>query len=501
MRQTAADINASPENVRAERYFPRWDRDDLAPAPRFQPRHWTSLIGPGVLMVGANIGGGEWLFGPVVTAQYGGRIMWLAFTAILLQVFYNLSVMRYALYCGESIFVGFFRTAPGPRFWTVFYLVVDFGAFWPYLSSNAAVALAAAYLGRLPTQEDQALVRTLGYGVFLACFIPLVFGGKIYNALEKVMVVKLILVLGYLGFVSVFLVSWGTWAEIWSGLFRFGSLPEGNFSWATLAAFAAVAGAGGLTNTTFSSYARDKGWGMGAKVGAIPSAVGGRKIQLSHTGKVFPLTSDTRQRWFGWLRHIRREQFLLWAPGCVLGMVLPSMMSYEFIRSVPEVEGNAAAAMTAHAIAAQHGQIFWYLTLLCGFLILAPTQVSQLDSIARRWTDVLWIGSRRLKHLDGNKVKIIYYSLLAIYAAFGLIALRVTPNPLVLAIASGVMLNFALAFSALHSLYVNMTLLPPELRPGWLLRVGIGGCAGLYFWISATAFYQEFPRLVAWLTS
>ena len=118
-----------------------------------------------------------------------------------------------------------------------------------------------------------------------------IFGGKIYSALEKVMVAKLVLVLGYLGFVSLFWAGWDTKWEIGSGLFRFGALPEGEFSWATLAAFCAVAGAGGLTNSYFSNYARDKGWGMGRTVGAIPSAVGGRNIALSHTGSVFPLTA------------------------------------------------------------------------------------------------------------------------------------------------------------------------------------------------------------------
>ena len=38
-------------------------------------------------------------------------------------------------------------------------------------------------------------------------------------------------------------------------------------------AFIAIAGSGGLANTLFSNYTRDKGWGMGAHVGAIPSAM------------------------------------------------------------------------------------------------------------------------------------------------------------------------------------------------------------------------------------
>ncbi len=480
------------------RYFPPWERGELPEAPVLHWRRWTTLIGPGLMMAGANIGGGEWLFGPVVTAQYGGRVMWLATLAVAMQIFYNLAVMRYALYCGEPIFVGFFRTRPGPRFWIPFYILADLGGLWPYLASNAAVPLATAMLGRLPTAADDRLTRTLSYVIFLSCFVPLIFGGKIYNALEKVMVAKLVLVLGYLGFVAVFLVSASTWWEIGSGLFRFGALPEGAFDWSVLAAFAAVAGAGGLTNSYFSNYARDKGWGMGARVGALPSAIGGRTVALSHTGQIFDLTPESLRRWRGWLRHIARDQLALWGPGCVLGMALPAMFSYEFIRGAT-VQGHAAAAMTAESIASRHGMVFWHLTLLCGLIIMAPTQVSQIDGMCRRWTDVIWTGVRSLHRLEGNKVKYVYYSILVIYGIWGLVALRLTPNPLILAIASGVMMNFALAVSALHTLYVHHVLLPPELRPGWAMRLGLAACALFYAGISAIAFRQQWPRVAAWL--
>ncbi len=479
--------------------FPGWDRAELPAPPVFRLRNWTLLIGPGLLMAGSNIGGGEWLFGPLVTAQYGGRMMWLATLSILLQVFYNLAVMRYALYCGESIFVGFFRTPPGPRFWTVFYLLTDFGALWPFVSANAAVALAAAILGRLPSAGDDTLVRSLGYAVFAAAAVPLVFGGKIYNAVERLMITKLVLVLSYLGFIGVFWVSWDTWREIVSGLVRFGSMPDGDFNWATLAAFAASAGAGGLTNSTFSSYARDKGWGMGAPVGSLPSAVGGRTIRLSHSGKVFDITPATLARWRGWLRHIRRDQLALWAPGCIVGMVLPSLVSYHYLRGVQVVDGNSAAAMAAQAIANEHGRVFWFLTLLCGFLILAPGQVSHFDTICRRWTDVIWMGVRRLRRVDENKVKHIYYGILTAYGLWGFLALRLTPNPLVLAIASGVMLNFAFGFSALHTLYVNVRLLPEPLRPGWPIRLGLMGGAVFYIGISGIALRQQWPNVARWL--
>jgi hypothetical protein len=394
--------------------------------------------------------------------------------------------------------VGFFRTRPGPLFLTALYLIIDLAVMWPYMASNAAVPLAAVWLGRLPGAQDDALVRNVGYAIFLAAFVPLIFGGKIYNALERVMVTKLVLVLAYLGLLALFATSWETKWEIVSGFYRFGALPEGSFNWATLAAFAAIAGAGGMTNSTFAVYARDKGWGMGPQVGALPSAVGGRTIRLSHTGKVFEPSPEHLVRWRGWLAHIRRDQFLLWAPACVVGMALPAVVSYEFLRGVQNVEGHAVAAMTAQGIAARLGPAFWYLTLLCGFAILAPTQVSLIDAIARRWTDVLWTGFRRLHRYEGHQVKLIYYSILAVYCAWGLLALRITPNPLLLAMATGVIMNFALAFSALHTLHVLTTLLPQELRPGWLMRSGLLACAAFYFSVSACAFVQQWPKIVAW---
>jgi hypothetical protein len=129
---------------------------------------------------------------------------------------------------------------------------------------------------------------------------------------------------------------------------------------------------------------------------------------------------------------------------------------------------------------------------------MAPTQVSQLDSIARRWTDILWIGWGRLKNVDEHKVKYVYYTILAIYCLWGLTALRLTPNPLVLAIATGVMWNFALGFTAIHTLVVVRTLLPEPLRPGLLQCLGLLACSVFYLGISAIALAQQWPAVRAW---
>ena len=71
------------------------------------------------------------------------------------------------------------------------------------------------------------------------------------------------------------------------------------------------------------------------------------------------LTTRVCRRWRRWLGVIQRDQFLLWMPGCLLGMALPAMFSYEYLRGgVANVDGNAVAAMTADALARRHGPSF-----------------------------------------------------------------------------------------------------------------------------------------------
>lgn len=487
--------NTDTTRTDASRYFPEWSTGMLPKAPEFGWGHWAALIGPGLLMVGSNIGGGEWLFGPIVAARHGGQLMWVATVSIIFQIFYNLAIMRYTLYSGEPVFVGFFRTPPGPRFWAFFYLLIDLGGIWPYLASNAAVPLSAAILGHLPGPEDASLVRTLGYVIFLSTFLPLIFGGKIYNSIERVMTVKVFLVMGYLGFVCLFMVGGAVWRDVFSGLVKFGSIPKGEIDWATMAAFAASAGAGGLSNMNFSNYTRDKGWGMGSLVGAIPSFVGGKKVKLSHVGKTFAVDQESLKLWRGWVRHVVRDQVAVWGVGCLLGMVLPAMIALEFIPGV-QVDGHAAAALTAQGLADRSGDVFWLLTLICGFIVLAPGQIAGTDGVVRRWTDVIWTGSRRVQHLEGNKVKNIYYTILATYCVWGLIALRLTPNPLVLAIFTNTLKNIGLAFSSLHAFYLNRKLLPRKLHLPWYMQAGLVGSFIFFLGISSIAFHQRWVALM-----
>lgn len=497
--------------------MPRWDVGELIDAPSYSWRKWPMLLGPGLVMGASAIGGGEWLTGPLNTARYGGAILWLSTLSILGQVLYNIEISRYTLYTGEPIFTGKFRLMPGPRFWLFLYLILDFGSLLPYLASNAAIPLATMVLGRLPdikgTPADAAMVKWMGCGIFVAVFLPLIFGGKIYNSVKALMTFKLIFVLGFLTFLALFFSSFSTWVEIISGFFKFGTVPVkvegdpgavGNVFTALasgtamppidlstvgiLAAMAAISGNGGLTNTPVSNYTRDQGWGMGHHVGAIPSIIGGHAIELSHVGMVFIPNETSMPRWRRWLRHLQREQLCVWMPACFLGIALPSMLSVQFLPHGTEIKDkNLAASMTAQGVAdavgPSFGPMFWHLTLFCGLLVLATSMASTADGVLRRWVDVFWTASSRLRKWDTRDIGRFYFGVLCVYAVFGLFMLTMIDGSRLL-VLSTMVYNYALGFSCWHTIGINTILLPPELRPGMARRVGLA-LAGTFFMVIA----------------
>ncbi|MBL9124305.1 MAG: Nramp family divalent metal transporter, partial [Planctomycetaceae bacterium] len=462
------------------------------------------------------------LMGPVVTARYGGGLLWLATLSIVFQTIYNVEISRYTLYTGEPIFTGKFRTLPGPMFWVFVYIALDFGMIFPYLAASAATPLAAVLWGRMPEPGviagDEAGLRYLSYGIFIGSFLPLIIGGKVYNSIKALMFFKIAVVFGFLLIVAVLYSSWSTWHEISTGFVKFGTVPvqagtdlDGNGQidpaerkeavknvfasaaqgegiptidftlLASIAALVAIAGNGGLSNTPISNYTRDQGWGMGWHVGAIPSMIGGRKIKLSHVGSVFQVTAQSLQHWRRWYKHVLRDQFAVWMPACFIGLALPSMLSVEFLPRGTEANKWTAAGMTAGAIrdrvsdpnvafgSPSTGQFFWYMTLFCGFLVLAPSMVTTVDGVVRRWVDVFWTASPRLRALETTAIKKVYFWVLACYGGFGLIMLSVS-EPTELLNTAALILNYALGFSCWHTLAVNTLLLPPALRPNWFVR-------------------------------
>ena len=509
--------------------MPRWDGGELPEAPAFSARNWTSMLGPGLVMASAAIGGGEWLTGPVVTSRYGGGLLWLAAISILVQVIYNVEISRYTLYTGEPIFTGKFRTLPGPMFWLLIYLVLDCGSFLPYLAASTAIPLAAIWLGELPDlKANAAMLKYLGCFVFLIVLLPLTFGGKVYDSIKRIMTFKLIFVGGFLVTLALFYSRWGTWEEIFSGFVKVGNVPvvamkdlngdgkldeadslRGNnidnifvslaegrgfpkidLAWiGFLTAMIAISGNGGLTNTPISTFTREQGWGMGKHVGGVPSIVGGQAIELSHTGMVFPINPVSLVRWKQWVQHVSREQFWIWMPACFIGLALPSMLSVQFLPSDKPLKENQkylAAAMTANGVAetvtgkvkTDHLETADEQNMLLGVKASARPWPNYLVWF-RRWIDVFWTGLPSLRNMETKHISKVYFSVLVVYCAIGLSMLLFIDSSQLL-VWSTIIYNYALGFSCIHVIFINTTLLPQELRPP-RTRLAVLGFGGLFF--------------------
>ena len=136
------------------------------------------------------------------------------------------------------------------------------------------------------------------------------------------------------------------------------------------------------------------------------------------------------------------------------------------------------------AMGATWGPTFWVVTLLIAFIVLV-TGVSQgVDGFLRRWIDVLWIAIPRVRKFEPKQIRSVYFGVLAVYVFLGIVMLWVG-QPTTLLFIGAMIMNFALGFTCMHTLVVNLTLLPRPLRPGWFCRISLF-LAGLFFLTVAT---------------
>ena len=194
--------------------------------------------------------------------------------------------MRYTLATGEPVFTGFMRTRPSSTFWAWFYAVLYF--------LQIGLAGVGRHRGRrdlLPVRQaswpapaDADIVYLIGVGTFLVCVAILLVGRRIERTLEILNWVLVAAILGGFLVLALAVRPGGDLARrparaspaTTRYAARFDFMPAGA-DFFLLGALVAYSGAGGVGNLTLSNWARDKGYGMGARAGYIPAAVGGKK--------------------------------------------------------------------------------------------------------------------------------------------------------------------------------------------------------------------------------
>src|SRR4029453_4279609 len=269
--------------------------------------------------------------------------------------------------------------------------------------------------------------------------------------------------------VNVAFVPLSHWATTFVGFFSFSGLPQ-PIDWALIGALAATAGSGGIGNLTVTNWGRDKGFGMGAKVG-------GPQIQLSHVGTVFPTTSQNLARWREWLRYVHTDQLWVWGLFCFVGMYLNVNLATAIIPHGTDLQGLAAGAYQAEYLR-KIWPGFWFLTLFNGFWILFKTQLGNTDILARTVTDALWMaGQGRGGKRPG--IRGLYYGILLVFSIWGAFVIR-SASPFQAFKILANMAGIVLAVAGVQIFLVNRRFLPAAVRPALWREAGLLACSAFY---------------------
>jgi len=471
-----------------------WTRAELPVPPSPRGLGWLSVVGPGVIVLGASIGSGEFLLGPAAFVRHGLSLLWVTGIAIFLQTIFNTECMRYTVATGEPVYTAFMRTRPSATAWGWFYgalHVLQIG--WPAWAANAAGAIFFLATRRLATPNDAAIVYYIGIGTFLLCVAILLVGRRIEQTLELLNWILVVCILGAFAVLAALFVNAGTWLSATAGYVgfdtqnaRFDLLPSGA-DFFLLGALVAYSGMGGVGNITLSNWARDKGYGMGSRVGYIGSALASETVGLAPNGFMFSPDAEGQRRWRGWWRIVRADQWGVFFVGAMLGMVLPAVLYVTFLPRGSDIRDISISVALASAVGDRAGPLFAGAIAFLGAWILFKTQLDNIEAMVRALTDILWTRSDRVRRWRNGDVRAVYYAVLAVVSLWGIIAIRLAQPIMLLQIGANIgAVVFVVA--SLHLLYVNTRLLPRELRPPPWRRVALVAMALFYgFFVALSA--------------
>ena len=472
-----------------------WQKADLPEPPMPRGLSWIGVCGPGVIVLGLSIGSGEFLLGPAIFVKHGLSLLWVTLVAVFFQTVFNTELMRYTVATGEPVVTGFMRTRPGKTFWAWFYAVLYFLQIgWPAWAATAAGAIFFLFAGRLAAPPaDATNIYLIGIVTFLACVGVLLVGKRIARTLEVLNWVLIACILGSFLVLGIIYVPIGTWFSALAGFTGFDTargafnfLPE-HLDILLLGALVGYSGGGGVLNLTLSNWARDKGYGMGSRVGHIAGAVRGEKVHLADTGFMFEADAANQARWRGWWRIVRVDQWGIFFVGALLGMMLPALLYVTFVATGTDIKGLAISAVLAQTIGATAGPWLGVGVAFLGVWILFKTQLDCVEGMTRSITDILWTGSARVRAWRGGDVRAVYYTVLAAVVVWGIIALKLAAPVMLLQIGANIA-GVVFIIASMHVLYLNTRILPVALRPPMWRRVALVGMV---------LFYGFFVTLVA----
>jgi hypothetical protein len=445
--------------------------EEVVGAPRLTGRLIaSSIIGPSLIALGVSIGSGEWLLGPFNFAKYGFiGIGWIILVSAVLQVFYNIELARFTVATGEVPVVAFGRIPPGLLLWVPLGVVLFYMAFiwggWASAAGDSAFALVNGRIKAANNAADANQARLFGVGLLAIAFVITLFGRRISRTMELANWVMVAFILISVFVMAIIVVPLTVWGEAIASLFIPAAPPPGSSATdlGALAGFTALAS--GLNYFIIGHY-RDKGYGMGHKVGAISGLLGGEQRQIMTSGITFPEDERNAGVWRRWFRFILLDQWGIFFIGAILGILLPSTLVGYLSRQSGVVPTTAdMPTFAARELGGQYGDPLFYLALVTGLLILFSTQLVVFESLVRIVTDASNATSGWFQRVTGGDPRRFYYPFMAVlFLVISFLIFQALPLQLIQISAN--MSNLAALIIPFGVMYLNRQL-PRPARIAW----------------------------------
>lgn len=432
-------------------------------------------LGPSLIALGISIGSGEWLLGPQAVGTQGmASVGWVILVSGVLQTLYNIECSRYVVATGEVPVAGWGRVPPGYMLWVPLAVLVVILSFitggWAASAGQGMYALVHGVGPAAGATEPKLWAVALLVLVFLITAAA----RRISRALELANWVMVGAILLFLVIVDLVVLTPGSFSIWWEGITAIKPDAPPEPITATelggLAGFTALAS--GLNWYVMGHY-RDKGYGMGYRVGFL-SGLRGEKSQLRPVGVTFPDDAKNRGLWQRWYRLLLADQWGIFFVGAVLGMVLPTLLMARAVELAAESPTSAnVPTFTATVLGEHYGAGFLYLALVIGVLILFSTQLGIFEAMVRVATDAAHSTSPRLRAMiDGDPRKLYYPFMILLLVVISTIIQFAVPVDLVRWSAN--MSNLGALIFPFMLIYLNARLPRPARPRPWHTALLLG---------------------------
>src|SRR5215211_940073 len=454
-------------------------------APKIQelpepPSSFRKVIGPGIIAAGVGLASGEFILYPYIASQVGLVFVWAAFVGLATQYFLNMEIERYTLATGETALTGFSRYW---RHWgLVFAILAYFANLWPGWVTSSATLITYLVGGS---------VVPIAIGILLLIGIILTMAPVVYQALEKIQMVKVAAVLLLIVVASIAVIGASTWADTPQIVTEAG-LPADELGFALLLGALAFAGAGGGQNLCQSNWIRDKGFGMGSYVPRLASPITGKPVAGRSNGYIFEPNQENMKRWRGWWRFSNIEQLCTFVAITFITILFTSLLAYATVFgreglasdiSFLEAEGDVLNDTV--------GGWFQYLFWAIGAFSLFAAAMGIVDYTSRLAADVIKTSYAH----NANESK-IYAGLVWGLVLIGITVLLIGVNqPIVLLVISAVTGGFMMFMYSGLLILINRKLLPEPIKIRGVRVAVLIWSIVLFGTLSALTFRAQLERL------